>query len=91
MIVENIDTANVLRIDIRLIGDRADDIARHNLMDMAYLDTEALHALFRRCVFAGALWSLRALRTLTTVARARLIIAARFPCLVGAWDGLMLK
>ena len=91
MIIKNIDAANILRIDIGFIGDRTNYVTWHNFVYVTHLDTEALHAFFRWCVFTGALRPVRALRTFATVASARLIIAACFPCFVGAWYGLVLK
>ena len=46
--VANFDLANMLSVQTRFVGDGTDDIARHNTVVVADLDTKALFPFVRR-------------------------------------------
>src|SRR5690606_34089980 len=48
VVLEDLDPADVLRVQLGLVGDRAHDVARLHPVVVADLDAEGLHARLRR-------------------------------------------
>src|SRR5690606_20536649 len=74
--LEDLDPADVLRLDVGLVGDRADDVARLHAVVVADLDAEGLHAGLRRPRHALLLREGRALGALAAVAAPRALAEA---------------
>src|SRR4249919_4301587 len=75
-VVADVDAADVAALELRLVGDGADDVAGLHAMAMAHFDTEGFHACFGGAVLAVFARRTRGAGRLIVEERLRRIVAA---------------
>src|SRR4249919_4070744 len=75
-VVADVDAADVAALELRLVGDGADDVAGLHAMAMAHFDTEGFHALFGGAAIAMFARRTRGAGRLIVEERLRRVVAA---------------
>src|SRR4249919_3841684 len=75
-VVADVDAADVAALELRLVGDGADDVAGLHAMAMAHFDTEGFHARFGGAVLAMFARRTRGAGRLIVEERLRRVVAA---------------